>query len=324
MSVYTPKSEEEPQNFDTKLSYTYDELGRLKTVKVDKRNGVSVGDNEEITTYAYDAVGSLAGVAHPNNVTTYTYDALNRLTDLRIYDSGESLLSHYQYTLAADGQRTSVTETVTGQGTTTVNWSYDALNRLIVEDYNAPGDANDYKHTYVYDLVGNRLERQVGGGDFRIGFFESDGQYIDDDGMGLENQVFEGYVGYKFHTQPHVEYEPVRRTEEVSGEPHIAGGFYERDMVDDPRLISVNEVCDRISMFGGYEMPLATWTLFEAKLKRLSSTDVYMTCTYGDTTYTDTDDTDDPNVPMPNGIDVFVIDFANPNPYYYVKFSKVD
>jgi len=61
--------------------------------------------------------------------------------------------------LAADGKRTSVTE-LNG---TVINWTYDALNRLVTEDYNAPGDANDFEHTYVYDLVGNRLKKQVDG-----------------------------------------------------------------------------------------------------------------------------------------------------------------
>jgi hypothetical protein len=162
-----------------------------------------------------------------------------------------------------------------------------------------------------------------GTGDFRIGFFESDGDYITADGMGIDNEIFRGYVGYKFHTQPHVDLLPIRWSEE-SGEPHIAGGFYERDMVDDPRLISVNEVCDRISQFGGYAVPLDTWILWTMKLKRLSSTEVEMTMTFGDVTYTDIDTTDTTGVPQPQKIDVFVIDFANPNPFYYIKFGIVD
>ena len=48
--------------------------------------------------------------------------------------------------------------------TTTINWTYDALNRLITEDYNAPEAPNDFTHAYFYDLVGNRLEKHVDGG----------------------------------------------------------------------------------------------------------------------------------------------------------------
>jgi len=63
-------------------------------------------------------------------------------------------------TIDFDGKRTRVTE-LDG---TVINWQYDALNRLIAEDYNAPGDANDFEHTYVYDLVGNRLQKHVADG----------------------------------------------------------------------------------------------------------------------------------------------------------------
>jgi RHS repeat-associated protein len=60
--------------------------------------------------------------------------------------------------LAPDGQRTSVTETA-GAQQTVVTWDYDNLNRLVLEDYNAPGDTNDFLHDYVYDLVGNRTKK---------------------------------------------------------------------------------------------------------------------------------------------------------------------
>ena len=158
MEVYTPESEES-QEFDTKVGYTYDQLGRLKTVTLNKYNGET---SSQTTTYSYNDVGSLASVAHPNNLTTYQYDSLNRLTDVNIYDASE-LAVHYEYTLAPDGHRTGVTEVVDGN-TTVVDWTYDALNRLIAEDYNAPDDTNDFIHSYVYDLVGNRLERQVADG----------------------------------------------------------------------------------------------------------------------------------------------------------------
>lgn len=43
--------------------------------------------------------------------------------------------------------------------TTNINWTYDALNRLTTEDYDSHGDTNDFEHTYVYDIVGNRLQK---------------------------------------------------------------------------------------------------------------------------------------------------------------------
>jgi hypothetical protein len=153
-----------------------------------------------------------------------------------------------------------------------------------------------------------------GTGDYRVGLFESDGDYVTADGMGLENEIFTGYKGYKFCTQPHVDIEPVR-WQEASGEPHIAGGFYERDMVDDPRLLSVNTVFDRISMYGGFELPLGQFSLWTIKLERLSENSVEMSITLNGITYTDIDTTNTVAVPQPNKIDVFAIEFPNPNPY---------
>ncbi len=118
---------------------------------------------DENIYYTYNEVGSLATVAYPNNVTTYTYNDLNRLTNMSITDGSNNVIVSYEYTLAADGQRTSAKEVVDGS-TTTIAWKYDALNRLTKEVYDANGDSNDFTHTYVYDLVGNRLEKQVYGG----------------------------------------------------------------------------------------------------------------------------------------------------------------
>ena len=162
-----------------------------------------------------------------------------------------------------------------------------------------------------------------GTGDFRVGLFESDGDYITADGMGLTNDIFMGYKGYKFCTQPHVDIEPVR-WQEASGEPHIAGGFYERDMVDDPRLMTVNQVFDRISMYGGFELPLDTWTLWTIRLERLSPTSVEMSITMNGITYTDIDTTNTAAIPQPNKIDVFAIDFANPNPFDKIVLATVE
>jgi len=160
-----------------------------------------------------------------------------------------------------------------------------------------------------------------GTGDFRVGLFESDGEFVDQHGLGLENSIFAGYKGYKFCMQPHVPEEPVR-WQEASGEPHIAGGFYERDMVDDPRLLSVNVVCDRISMFGGYNLPLGEFSLWKMKLERISATSIEMSMTLNGITYTDIDTTDSPSIPQPKKIDVLAICFPNPNPFSHIVLDK--
>jgi RHS repeat-associated protein len=158
-SVYTPAG-----TADTEIANYYDELGRLAKVEAKQLNSEPASD---ITEYTYNAVGSLASVTYDNgNVAEYTYDAVNRLTNLTNWQSSAKVtpLSSYTYELSPDGQRTQATEVAEG-AETVINWEYDDLNRLIREDYNAPGDANDYKHEYVQDLVGNRLKRNVVGDD---------------------------------------------------------------------------------------------------------------------------------------------------------------
>jgi RHS repeat-associated protein len=158
-SVYTPAG-----TADTEIANYYDELGRLAKVEAKKLNSEPASD---ITQYTYNPVGSLETVTYPNgNVSEYTYNAVNRLTNLTNWQSSARVtpLSRYQYTLSPDGQRTKAIET-TAAGSTEIAWTYDDLNRLIAEDYNAPGDVNDYSHEYVYDIVGNRLERNVLGSD---------------------------------------------------------------------------------------------------------------------------------------------------------------
>ena len=143
-------------NSDTR--YGYDELARLKTVTVVKRNGELLSE-PEVTTYNYSAVGSRQSMELPNGITTsYEYDDLNRLTNLFHTSKSGQLLASYAYTLAPDGRRIGVVErTATPEPGTTnvVTYTYDELNRLTREVTSL------YTSEYEYDLCGNRLERRV-------------------------------------------------------------------------------------------------------------------------------------------------------------------
>ena len=105
---------------------------------------------DETTTYTYNANGSIDTITYANgNTAVYNYDDLNRLTILNIADSTTTIAS-YVYQLKADGMRKKATESIwngASYDTTTINWTYDALNRLEIEDYNAPGDSNDFAHS---------------------------------------------------------------------------------------------------------------------------------------------------------------------------------
>jgi len=80
-------------------------------------------------------------------------------------ETSGSLLFQQDYTLTTDGQRDFVIEkryTDAGSlfATTKIDWTYDGLNRLTVEQRDEGNDSTqngaDYTATYTLDAVGNR------------------------------------------------------------------------------------------------------------------------------------------------------------------------
>jgi RHS repeat-associated protein len=148
-------------NDDT--TYTYDELGRMKTVQATKLDGSDHSVSPLTTTYQYDSVGNLTSMSLPDGVTTtYTFDDLNRLTNETV-KKGTTTLRNYAYTLLSNGQRDFAMETDQSGVVTKIDWTYDGLNRLTEERYDVGNDgingADDYVADYTYDLVGNRLTK---------------------------------------------------------------------------------------------------------------------------------------------------------------------
>ncbi len=142
-------------------SFGYDELGRLKTVTVSKRNGQPVS---ETTTYTYDQVGNRSTMALPNGVvTTYLYDSLNRLTNLT-HTSGSTLLASYSYQVHPTGRRTNAIEILMTEGTPTyitnnLSWAYDGMYRLTNEVSLCTLPNSSYTNSFQYDLSGNRYSQ---------------------------------------------------------------------------------------------------------------------------------------------------------------------
>ncbi len=151
--------------------YTYDLLGRLKTVTVVERMDKILALNwnppgSEVTTYTYDAVGNLDTVTLPNGVVSnYNYDDFNRLIDLTHYESaGGAVRASFVYTLSVDGRRTGVVETDNLERQTTILWTYDNAGRLTEEIYDSFDPALDFTARYTFDLVGNRTKKEVDDG----------------------------------------------------------------------------------------------------------------------------------------------------------------
>ncbi len=185
----------------SKQSYTYDELGRLKTVTVNKRDGADLA-TPEVTTYSYTEVGSRAGMTLPNgNTTQYTYSNLNRLTNLTNKNSSGDILSSYTYTLASNGRRTGVAEQRREQdnslSTTNIAYTFDKMNRLVNEASTSTVTALNYSNAYAYDINGNRLQKTctTGGATETINY-----TYNDNDQLTFEDSDVKVDISYQYDT----------------------------------------------------------------------------------------------------------------------------
>jgi RHS repeat-associated protein len=124
--------------------YTYDAANQL--IKLSDWAGNAF-------TFTYSPDGMPASVSRPGGVNTaYTYDGADRLTSVH-HDGPSSAIAHFDYTLDANGNRTSV---VSAAGSET--YTLDALNRLTGVKY-ANGDTG----AYTYDAAGNRLSSTLNG-----------------------------------------------------------------------------------------------------------------------------------------------------------------
>jgi RHS repeat-associated protein len=147
---------------NSQIAFGYDELGRLKTVTVLKRNGTTLGA-PETTTYTYTKVGTRDTMTLPNGtVTSYQYDSLNRLTNL-VQQAGTTNLARYAYQLSPAGKRTNAIEILRQEDgtylTNTLRWQYDGMYRLTNEVSVSSYVLGTYTNLYSYDKAGNRLKK---------------------------------------------------------------------------------------------------------------------------------------------------------------------
>ena len=154
-------------------------MGRLKEVTAIEQNDVLVdvdlnvtGNQPGVTTYDYELNGSLDSTSYGNGlVHDYTYDNLNRLVELNhfvdtdsdgVMDEGEQRAT-FDYTLRADGKRSSVVEKFWHDAggdlqlpdeQNTFDWSYDEVGRLIGEVLDSTDDTIGYSDAFVLGSSG--------------------------------------------------------------------------------------------------------------------------------------------------------------------------
>jgi RHS repeat-associated protein len=130
------------------IGYEYDEKGQL--IKL------TDWDSQE-TDFSYDDAGRHILTQRPNDVeSVYSYDVAGRLAQITHQDvSGTpDVLAEYIYTVNELGNRTQAVEKIKSGGSlqqTTIDYTYDALQRLIEADY----DSGSTVYDYGYDVAGN-------------------------------------------------------------------------------------------------------------------------------------------------------------------------
>jgi len=160
------------------LNYSYNELGSLTRVYESAGSGVDyeyyydeagrlivVNTPSGQTQYEYEEWGSRKSQTLPNGVfTKYQYDNLLRTDRIAHYEnSGENpndLLAEFDYTVGQTGKRLAVKETI-NEAVVNIVYTYDGLGRLTNSDRD---DIDSYDRSFTYDVVGNRLTKQEGGG----------------------------------------------------------------------------------------------------------------------------------------------------------------
>jgi RHS repeat-associated protein len=165
-------------------TFTYDSLSRLtSSANPESNTSVLPSVTTVPTTYSYDANGNLSSktAPAPNQngtlpvTTNYTYDALNRMT-AKSYSDGTTPASTYLYDSPTGQYNISSTNPVgrlvqaTSGCSFTLN-RYDAVGRIVFQVQQTPlscdlTGTSYFRHTYVYDLMGNMTS-------FTDGMFET-------------------------------------------------------------------------------------------------------------------------------------------------------
>lgn len=147
------------------LSYTYDSDGRRASMTLPGSRSIQYAYDKashltQLTDwlsnkigFAYTVDGLPSSESRPNGITTSVgYDAADRLVSLH-HDSATGAVAHYDYTLDANGNRTSMTS-----GAGTESYTLDTLNRITKATY-----PNGDTVTYTYDSAGNRTSETING-----------------------------------------------------------------------------------------------------------------------------------------------------------------
>ncbi|SNB56925.1 RHS repeat-associated core domain-containing protein [Marinobacter sp. es.042] len=141
---------------ETSGSYTYDEVGQLKTASTD------FGPFTKNISYTYDAAGNIATYTNPEGITyAYTYDANGQVKSVEIPGVGLVSFSNYEWTQPTQ---------INLPGGSVIQRQYDGLQRMESNTLLDPAQSALMSVLYGYDPVGNILSQTGEDGDTLYGY----------------------------------------------------------------------------------------------------------------------------------------------------------
>jgi RHS repeat-associated protein len=198
--TYTPRDQIATEvrysdlNGNTKIgssTFTYDPVGRLTNLQHLNGSGGSLANY----TYTYDLASRVTTEVLNGTTTTYQYDAANELTNDTAHSYNYDLNGNRNSSGYATGPGNEMTNDGTwtysydnegnlikkSKGTNAETWTYgyDNRNHLVwAKDSATDGGAATTLATYVYDALGNRIEKDVWTGSTTVTRFGYDGDEV--------------------------------------------------------------------------------------------------------------------------------------------------
>jgi RHS repeat-associated protein len=140
----------DPDYTENSVRYDYSLTdGRLSSISNPQLSNVSFA-------YGYETGSSLVKtVTGPAHTVTNTYEPNRDILDVKENKAGTSVVSRYDYTVNAIGQRSNVAQTGTAfAAARSTAWAYDPLGQVTRADSTISG----LDRAYQFDLIGNRLK----------------------------------------------------------------------------------------------------------------------------------------------------------------------
>jgi len=179
-------------------------------------------------------------------------------------------------------------------------------------DHNCPPNS-----CTVCDRCSGDITCIAGTSDFRVGLFEADGDYVEEDGLGVFGSIFEGYKGYNWRFGPNMDPDIPPRWVDCDGEVHKTGNFCKKPEGED-NLMTYNR--GEMAYIPGFGLTPGEYSLFRIQLKRTSSDSVRMEIELNGVILSETDDS---GRDQPQKIDVLAVHMRNGREYNRLVLRKL-